>query len=207
VAGKQDKVGSLLGSLFGGRGRAEIARRVWLNAALCWMMQSAVTPLVDNPFAVLSFLAAPAILTNASTVLALSTSNRLARASDRARAASAAIFAGKPGEPIAEYSRVDFQQAARRAQLLVQALRRFYFAAGSFAAGACFALLGAFAGYFQVPVAPLVAQLLTAGAAIAGVGSLVSGSLTLLAETRLALRGLDDLHAQITRWRAENAGT
>jgi hypothetical protein len=166
----------------------------------------AAAPLVDNPFAVLSFLAAPAILTNASTILALSTSNRLARASDRARAASAAIFAGKAGEPVTDYNRMDFQHAARRAQLLVQSLRRFYFAAGSFAAGACFALLGAFAGYFHLPGAPLVAQILTAGAAIAGVGSLVSGSLTLLAETRLALRSLEDLHAAISRWRAQQGG-
>jgi hypothetical protein len=40
----------------------------------------------DNPFAALSFIVAPAVLTNASSVLALSTSNRLARAVDRARA-------------------------------------------------------------------------------------------------------------------------
>jgi len=38
-----------------------------------------------NPFAVLSLIVAPAVLTNASSVLAMSTSNRLARAVDRAR--------------------------------------------------------------------------------------------------------------------------
>jgi hypothetical protein len=37
-----------------------------------------------NPFAALSLIVAPAILTNASAVLAMSTSNRLARAVDRA---------------------------------------------------------------------------------------------------------------------------
>jgi hypothetical protein len=169
-------------------------------------MDSAVTPLVDNPFAVLSFLAAPAILTNASTVLALSTSNRLARASDRARAASAAIFASKAGDPSLSFNRLDFQHASKRASMLVQSLRRFYFAAGSFAAGACFALMGAFAGYFRLPGVPLITAFLTAGAAVAGVGSLVSGCVRLLAETRLALAGLDDLHAEITRWRAQHAG-
>jgi hypothetical protein len=161
--------------------------------------------MIENPFAVLSFLAAPAILTNASTVLALSTSNRLARASDRARAASAAIFASKPGDETVPFNRLEFQRAAGRAELLVQALRRFYFAAGSFAAGACFALLGAFAGHFHLPGVPLVAGLLTMGAAIAGVGSLVWGSLTLVSETRMALKGLDELHAEITRWRATHA--
>ena len=38
-----------------------------------------------NPFAALSLIVAPAILTNASSILAMSTSNRLARAADRAR--------------------------------------------------------------------------------------------------------------------------
>jgi hypothetical protein len=38
-----------------------------------------------NPFAVLSLIVAPAVLTNACSVLVLSTSNRLARATDRVR--------------------------------------------------------------------------------------------------------------------------
>ena len=38
-----------------------------------------------NPFAAFSMIVAPAILTNAASVLAMSTSNRLARAVDRAR--------------------------------------------------------------------------------------------------------------------------
>ena len=38
-----------------------------------------------NPFAALSLIVAPAVLTNASSILVLSTSNRLARAIDRAR--------------------------------------------------------------------------------------------------------------------------
>src|ERR687896_1575593 len=38
-----------------------------------------------NPFAVLSLIVAPAILTNACSLLSMSTGNRLARAVDRAR--------------------------------------------------------------------------------------------------------------------------
>ncbi len=41
---------------------------------------------LENPFAILTFIAAPAILTNASSVLALQTSNRFARNVDRMRA-------------------------------------------------------------------------------------------------------------------------
>ena len=42
----------------------------------------------NNPFGVLTLIVAPAILTNASSVSALATSNRLARATERARAIS-----------------------------------------------------------------------------------------------------------------------
>src|SRR6266850_3010914 len=51
-----------------------------------------------NPFGILTFIVAPAILTNASSVMALGTSNRFARAIDRARALSAQIE-GKENDP------------------------------------------------------------------------------------------------------------
>jgi hypothetical protein len=49
----------------------------------------------DNPFAVLTAVVAPAILTNASSVLSLGTGNRIARVVDRTTvlAASLPIFA------------------------------------------------------------------------------------------------------------------
>ena len=43
------------------------------------------SPVGDNPFAVLTLIAAPAVFTNASSVLALGTGNRLARVVDRTR--------------------------------------------------------------------------------------------------------------------------
>lgn len=39
--------------------------------------------LTNNPFAILTFIAAPAILTNATSVLAMSTINRMLRTRDR----------------------------------------------------------------------------------------------------------------------------
>src|SRR5579872_2604204 len=44
-----------------------------------------LTPVTDNPFAVLTLIAAPAVFTNASSVLSLGTGNRLARVVDRTR--------------------------------------------------------------------------------------------------------------------------
>jgi hypothetical protein len=158
---------------------------------------------VDSPFIVLSFLAAPALLTNASTLLALSTSNRLARASDRARAASAAIVGAKnPSDPLVAMQQQDFQSATRRSHLLIRALRRFYLAAGCFALGTCVALLGAFAGYFGISFTNVPAQIATMLAAVAGVGGLVHGAWILLRETQIALVVLEQQHAAITAWRA-----
>lgn len=156
-----------------------------------------------NPFAVLTFLAAPAILTNAAGLLTLSTANRLARASDRARIASTALLHLADAEdPLAKLHEGDFQLASRRAELLVRALRTLYLASGSFAAGTCVALIGAFASYFGVPRLVSVAEALTIAAAVLGVGAIVVGSIVLVRETRIALQALASQHAAITRWRA-----
>ena len=50
-----------------------------------------------NPFAVLTAVVAPAILTNACSVLALGTSNRLARVVDRTRVVARELAAIEPG--------------------------------------------------------------------------------------------------------------
>jgi hypothetical protein len=44
-----------------------------------------IDPLTQNPFAALTAVMAPAVLTNASTVLCLGTNNRIARVVDRTR--------------------------------------------------------------------------------------------------------------------------
>lgn len=155
------------------------------------------TPLAENPFAVLSFLAAPAILTNAATVLVMSTSNRLARASDRARAASAALLQSTALDEKTMSLRNDFHHSSRRAGLMVKALRRLYLAVGAFAAAVCISLIGAMAGYFHVPQVPLIAQILTTIMGVIGVAAIVTAAAVLVAETRLALHGLADLDASI----------
>ncbi|HJZ56636.1 MAG TPA: hypothetical protein VKE74_16840, partial [Gemmataceae bacterium] len=48
-------------------------------------------PLAGNPFGVLTFIVAPAVLTNASCIMALGTSNRFALAIDRAKALAAEV--------------------------------------------------------------------------------------------------------------------
>lgn len=54
------------------------------------------SPLTDSPFAVLTAVVAPAVLTNASSVLCLGTGNRLARVVDRTRVITAEISSLEP---------------------------------------------------------------------------------------------------------------
>lgn len=164
-----------------------------------------IPPNIDSPFVILSFLAAPAILTNASTLLALGTSNRLARAADRARSSAQSVITSKdPSDPLVKLHRDDFQAASQRASMLVKALQRFYLSAGCFALGTCVALIGAFLDYFQIRTFDKVSQIGTILIALFGVGGLVHGSLILLAETKIALNTLAMHHAAITQWRATN---
>lgn len=155
-------------------------------------------PVEPNPFAVLSLIVAPAILTNASSVLAMSTSNRLARAVDRGRELSKQLEqAANLSSPEAEQRLVELAAAERRAVLLVAALQRFYIALGGFALAALISLLGAVLAI----VGPdhLVRGLELAGVATGflAVGALVHGSATLVRETRIALAVLTERAAQI----------
>lgn len=149
-----------------------------------------------NPFAVLSLIVAPAILTNASSVLVMSTSNRLARAVDRARELSKQLemapSATESGRRLEELGATE-----RRAMLLLKGLRGFYGALAGFALAALFSLLGA----VFVPLGyPLAVQALEVAGVLSGVlavAALVYGSVLLLHDTRIAVQVLSDRAANV----------
>src|ERR1700760_2165183 len=102
-----------------------------MGACLCPQFERAIrrkiaysvdTMIATDPFSVLTFVAAPAVLTNASSVLALGTNNRLARVADRTHAVSAQLAGGKDHGD----SATEFTELQARAQLLLRALRCFY---------------------------------------------------------------------------------
>jgi ferric-dicitrate binding protein FerR (iron transport regulator) len=98
---------------------------------------------LTNPFAVLTFIAAPAILTNASSVMAMGTSNRFARAIDRVRALSAELGSQTAmPEPLKQLRLKQLRFAGRRVLLLVRALAAFYVSLGAFAAASLTSLVG-----------------------------------------------------------------
>ena len=144
-----------------------------------------------NPFAALTFIAAPALLTNASSLLLLGTTNRLARAVDRVRALANQLghhADDETGGRVAQLELRQMQSAERRVRIIVRAMTAFYLAVGSFAFGTMTALLGA---TLVVPgtsqAQPWVLRL-TVAACVVGVASIMWGALSLVFESRLTFQ-------------------
>lgn len=144
-------------------------------------------PLNANPFSLLTFIAAPAILTNASSVNALSTSNRLARSMDRARAISTQIEEHKDDAEGNAVRLKILKLAERRILLIVRALTCFYIAIGSFAAASLISLLGAVFVAAHQDLLQQITLTVSLCAGVVGVGGLALGSGLLVFETRMAL--------------------
>jgi len=146
----------------------------------------------DNPFAALTAVVAPAILTNASSILCLGTGNRIARVVDRTRTISTDL-SRLPADS-AEHTTYTHQleRLTERAQLLLRALRLFYASVGAFAATALIAIVGATLA--ESVTAPLYRAAAIAGLASGGfaVVALVSGCTLMVAETRLAVQTLTE---------------
>jgi len=149
--------------------------------------------LVANPFAALTAVAGPAVLTNACSVLALGTSNRLARVVDRTRVVTRQLAEQKPGTK--EYESLARQRTrlAVRSHLLLRALRATYAALGGFASAALLMVVGSALAAFHQPdeVYEVVAGV---GLAV-GVGAvigLVYGCGQMVRETRLAVQNLEE---------------
>jgi hypothetical protein len=146
----------------------------------------------NNPFAVLTAIVAPAILTNACSVLALGTSNRLGRVVDRTRVVASDIAASKPGsEGFVEWTS-QLRALETRTHMLLRALRLFYAALGLFASSALISVAGSIAAFygqrllFQVGA---VLAVVSGGSAVLG---LSAGCFSMVNETRLAVRSLGE---------------
>ncbi|HEX5575273.1 MAG TPA: DUF2721 domain-containing protein, partial [Gemmatimonadales bacterium] len=164
--------------------RIEWSARLSLGCAL--YSYSGMTD--PNPFGALSLIVAPAVLTNASSILVLSTSNRLARAVDRARALATQLEApdGIP-DRFTPLRLKELASSEQRALMLLSALRLFYASLGAFAGAALTSLLGA--GVSAAPQRSLstTLELVAIGAGFVGVLGLILGCLLLVRETRIAV--------------------
>lgn len=153
-----------------------------------------------TPFAVLTAVVAPAILTNASSVLALGTSNRVARVVDRTRIVAKELAAMEPGSMHYASWTKQLERLQVRARLLVRALRLFYVSLGLFATSALIAVIGSVVSFSgRTDLADLAAGIGLLTGAIA-VGGLAWGCALMVNETRLAIRNLAE-EASIQNYR------
>lgn len=147
----------------------------------------------SNPFSALSLIVAPAVLTNACSVLTMGTGNRLARAVDRARELTASLEQDIGAETAKTQMKLqDLRGSQQRVLMLIRALQLFYAALGCFASAALLSLLGAsFRSHVSPPVL-LVLELVSLAAGTIAVLALSRGALLLVRETRIAVATLED---------------
>jgi hypothetical protein len=145
------------------------------------------TKLMQSPLAVLTLIAAPAILTNATTVLAQSTINRMLHTRERmhelfARSEVDGLSDDERGHILEHVNRVEQQ-----AEILLRAMRAIYAALAAFASATLVTLLGEGLVLFWE-----ISWFHTMAATglwlfLAGVSGLVFGSANLLKATHLSL--------------------
>ena len=143
----------------------------------------------SNPFAALTFIAAPALLTNASSLLLLGTSNRLARAVDRMRAVTSQLEHHATSEDASVSLELDLLRLAeQRVRIIVRAMTAFYLAVGSFAGGTMLALVGAALVTPSHDIASMWVMRMTIAACMVGVAAIMFASLMLVFESWLTFR-------------------
>jgi hypothetical protein len=144
----------------------------------------------DNPFVMLTFIAAPAILTNASSVLALNTANRYGRAFERAKEVSAALERPDP-EEISSFRYELLERLLGRATLLLRAQTSFFWAIALFVLSALVSILGAALGLEEPHLfRPFVLVGFAAG--VTATSALVLGCVFIVRETHVAMNNLRD---------------
>jgi uncharacterized protein DUF2721 len=139
-----------------------------------------------DPFSILTVVVAPAVLTNASSVLALGTNNRLARVADRAHTVTAQLAGARDHEVLA----AELGALQTRAQLLLRALRCFYLGLGLFASSALISIAGSIVVYYGWPSAFQIAAGIGVACGASAVIALVCGCVLMIRETQLAVQGL-----------------
>ena len=150
------------------------------------------TPVSDSPFAVLTLIAAPAVFTNAASLLSLGTGNRLARVVDRTRTVVKDLHGTEIDPATRMLWKSHLGRLEKRGALLVHAMSFFYGAVGCFAAASVVSLLGAgvVSTQHKWPLQVIVVISFLLGTV--GFVGLAVGCSMLVNETRLALLSMSE---------------
>jgi hypothetical protein len=153
--------------------------------------------LAQNPFALLSLIAAPAVLTNAASVLVMSTTNRFLRASERMRALAVRVEEKRITPGYRGLVRTQVDRTERQAVLLLGALRAAYTAIGSFASASLISILGAGLASTSVKIGFHAMAALALAVGVLGASALVVACTRLLTATRLSMLNMSEEAALI----------
>ena len=158
----------------------------------------------SNPFIMLTFIVAPAVLTNACALLAMSTSNRFARAIDMAKEIARRIENGAE-LPQFKIDRLvhEFTTAENRGLLLLQAMRCFYLSLSCFALVALVSLLGSVSTMLESQTAKTIFLSFLLLLGVVAVCGIVCGVILLIREIRIVMTVM---HRRIYEIR-QNIGT
>jgi hypothetical protein len=151
-----------------------------------------MAPLSDNPFSALTIVVAPAILTNASSVLCLGTANRLARVVDRTHAVSAELAHFVADSESVQPCRRQLRTLRVRWGLVLRALKLFYMSLASFAGAALISLCGSVFTTSSIHISFNFIAFIGFTAGAIGVTGLVFGCTIMMRETRLAIQNLEE---------------
>jgi hypothetical protein len=158
---------------------------------------------ISNPFVVLSYVGGPALLTNATALFILSTSNRFARAVDRARFLADRLSDGR--NAVREHFRLEMPEVRHRVLLIGRALVCFYFAATAFAVATLASIVAAVLSQdlHANGAMPLIDASLVSGAL--GFCTFIAGAGMLALESRTAVRSLSREYAEAIALAASKA--
>src|SRR5438132_5811637 len=179
--------------------------RCWPHPPACCMgrrnMES--VSIAQSPFAVVTFIAAPALLTNASSVLAMSTINRMLRTRDRMHD----LFAESKAAKIEARDRKRFleqvERVERQAIILLRGLRSIYVALAAFAGATLVTLLGASLVPYQGELWWRIVAALGLVLGFCGVAGLIFGCANLFHATQLSLVNIREEAALIRQGQGE----
>ena len=146
--------------------------------------------MAQTPLELLTVIAAPALITNASSVLILSTSNRFARAVDRSRALAVQVGRDEIDPFVRSTTATLYALARRRTRFVARALMAFYVAVGSFAFGTFSGLLAIAIEHLGAEAAGPYLNAVSLSAVTIGTLAITTGAFLLLLESRMTLRGL-----------------
>ncbi len=152
----------------------------------------------QSPFAVVTFIAAPALLTNASSVLAMSTINRMLRTRDRMHDLYMKSQTGGVTDEESVHLVEQVDRVEKQATLLLGALRSIYVALGAFVSSTLVTLLGAGLASFQGATWLNVLAGFGVAMGFVGVAGLVFGCWNLFHATRISLVTIRE-EAQLVR--------